>query len=213
MSTRHQRGSYVNLLKTMTIHRIIEPERDFEEFLRALPIHSSARGGIDRYKSALASIHTDCFYKHLTVDSVNRGSVYLHDIEFSSEILAAHLSKGDEVSLYCCSLKESDLLREIDDTLLQYISHAWYSHIVKWAARRLEETLYGDNFSAAFNPGSLPDWRIEDVTVIQKILSDASSIRKISCGQYSVTGILFSCGAKKNNCSYCSRVDCLYRRY
>ena len=150
--------------------------------------------------------------------------VWLENTCFESPLLAKNLAACQEVYPYVvtCGRELYDLCQRIEDPIMRY----WLEYIAESVLRCamlpvFEEmrALYHTTARYTMNPGSLPEWPIENQKPLFALLGDVEGAIGVSLTpsmlmlpNKSGSGILFASKEDYSNCALCTRLNCPTRR-
>ncbi len=156
--------------------------------------------------------------KWANVDHVEGDETTIEGVTFHSKVVADKLRETPRVFLSVVTAGDG-LERSgqfVDDPFLNTFNGALLFHASKYMIAYMKEN-FGFDGTSMLNPGSLPDWPIENnfalfdiignVEEIGVSLNDAGYIKPWNSGSH----IHFS-GEGYQNCSLCKKYDCIGRR-
>jgi len=156
--------------------------------------------------------------KWVDVGDIKDGRVQIEDVEFESRIMADNLKNTDKVFLYVLAVgKELDDDDEIEEPVIKDMvkGTALYSGMA-YVQTFLKEH-FGFDQVAMMNPGSLPDWPIENNEALFRLIGGAEEVgatlneHHYIIPWYASSGILFENGDGYQNCMLCKK-KCVKRR-
>ncbi len=165
-------------------------------------------------------------YQEYTVAKKGEEYIVIDGIKFVSKILRKNLDSAERVIVYVLTVGQeiADWAENKKDLLLSYWADEIQKEILNSAAsniyHKLDQLLthHGKNVSE-MNPGSLPDWPIEEQKKLFSLLGNVrSGIGVELTDSYlmlpakSVSGIKFPLASSFENCALCQREDCPNRR-
>ena len=177
----------------------------FEAIEEALPI-------VNRYGAPKAII------KWASVDRIEGDLTTIEGVTFQSKVVADKLKNTPRVflSVVTCGYGLDECGEFEDDPFLDTFNGALLFHASRYVVEYMKEK-FGFDGSSALNPGSLPDWPIENnfplfemignVDEIGVTLNEAGYIKPWNSGSH----IHFS-GDGYQNCSLCKKYKCPGRR-
>jgi Vitamin B12 dependent methionine synthase, activation domain len=158
------------------------------------------------------------------VDQRGDDFIVVDGIRFDSRILAINLAKTHRVFPYVAtSGVELDAWAESLDDLL----HRFWSEAIREAALRVAigamtdwvDVTFEPGQTARMNPGSLPDWPLQQQAPVFRLFGDVESQIGVQLTESmlmvpskSVSGIRFGTSDAFENCMLCPREDCPGRR-
>ena len=170
--------------------------------------------------------HPRAMYRDITINKKGRDYIMIDDIKFKSEILRKNLDSANKVIVYIITVGNeiAAWANEKEDILKSYWADEIQKEILNSASNNLYQkmdsilTTSSENVSV-MNPGSLPDWPIEEQKNIFSLLGDVENKIGVkltaSClmlPSKSVSGIKFTTDNKFENCELCQRGNCPNRR-
>lgn len=150
--------------------------------------------------------------------------VVVDGVRFFSRVLAANLGGTDRVFPYLatCGQELEEWACGLDDMLHRYWSEAIREAAMRNAMAAVEEYLqatYRPGKTSRMNPGSLPDWPIEEQGRLFQLLGDTQSTIGVRLTDSflmvptkTVSGIRFSTEVDFESCMLCPRPSCPNRR-
>lgn len=154
-----------------------------------------------------------------------RGEDYIvvEGIRFTSRILRVNTEGAFKVLPYLatCGTELMEWSGKLADPLERYWADRIMEAALRAACRALEERLHLElpGKSASMNPGSLPDWPLEEQRALFALLPEAERTIGVrlteSClmlPRQSVSGLRFPTEADYENCQLCPRENCPGRR-
>jgi hypothetical protein len=154
------------------------------------------------------------------IDHDENGKVSIGDHQFESLIVNEKLSSMDKAFVYVATagteledspIQDSMLLKE---TLMMYSLVSAITHIMQYVTEN-----FGYSEPGTLNPGSLPDWPIENNFALFDLLgpaTDAIDVSIMDSGYMrpwkSASGIIFANASGYLNCILCKKLDCIGRR-
>ena len=163
-------------------------------------------------------------YRASYIDSKNEDTVLIDGITFSSRVLSVNLGQAHRIFAYVatCGVELGAWAHSIEDMV-----HSFWSEAIKQAALSAAtvalnqhlEACYDLGKTAKMNPGSLPDWPIQQQRPLFQLLGDPyTAIGVELTDSYlmepnkSVSGIRFPTEERFESCMLCPRQDCPGRR-
>ena len=153
------------------------------------------------------------------IDHKDDEGVMVDGVRFSSRVLRINLDTAHRVFAYVatCGLELQHWAGSLDDVL-----HQFWAEEIKVAALRaatqavMEEiAVLNPGTMASMNPGSLPDWPIQEQKPFFQLLGDASAAIGVTLSDSclmtpnkSVTGLRFANASDWVNCRLCTREAC-----
>ena len=163
---------------------------------------------------------------YLVAYVTDRGEDYV-EVEghrFTSSVLRVNLEQAHRVFPYLatCGWELHQWAEGIADPLLRYWADVLKQLALLQALRALDEhiaTVYAPGDTSAMNPGSLPDWPIEQQAVLFALLGAAAraigvqlTASMLMIPNKSVSGIRFPTTEHFESCQLCPRENCPGRR-
>jgi hypothetical protein len=158
------------------------------------------------------------------IDSKNEDTVVINRIVFSSRVLAVNLAQAHRVFAYVatCGAELGAWSYGIDDMVMRFWSEAIKEAALRDATMALNEFLnmrYDPGKTATMNPGSLPDWPIQQQRPLFQLLGDPHTAIGVELTDSylmepnkSVSGIRFPTEERFESCMLCQRQECPGRR-
>ena len=163
-------------------------------------------------------------YRAAYIDSKNEDTVVIDGITFSSRVLSVNLAQAHRVFAYVatCGTELGTWVHSIDDMVMSFWAEAIKETALRDATAALNEHLkacYDLGKIATMNPGSLPDWPIQQQRPLFQLLGDPHTAVGVELtASYlmepnkSVSGIRFPTEERFESCMLCPRQDCPGRR-
>jgi hypothetical protein len=163
-------------------------------------------------------------YRTAFIDSKNENTIVIEGITFSSRVLAVNLAQAHRVFAYVatCGTELGRWAHSIDDMVMSFWAEAVKETALHAAVIALNKHLnecYGLGNMAKMNPGSLPDWPIQQQRPLFQLLGNPNAAVGVELtASYlmepnkSVSGIRFPTEERFENCMLCTREDCPGRR-
>lgn len=146
-------------------------------------------------------------------------TVRIEDTVFHGRLLADKLKDAHRVFLFVATAGNE--IKECEDIDIDALADI-FSGIVLRKATAAVNTFLSEHFdidsTGSLQPGSLPDWPIENNHALCKIIGNVEEIgvtlneKGYMLPWNSVSGILFSDAGSFRNCSLCKNYDCIGRR-
>ena len=197
----------------------------WEEIARKL--HLDEEDGEDLrpyFEEAMRIANPKAAFCRVSVRVEGNERVWLENTCFESPLLAKNLAACQEVYPYVvtCGRELYDLCQRIEDPIMRY----WLEYIAESVLRCamlpvFEEmrALYHTTARYTMNPGSLPEWPIENQKPLFALLGDVEGAIGVSLTpsmlmlpNKSGSGILFASKEDYSNCALCTRLNCPTRR-
>jgi hypothetical protein len=163
-------------------------------------------------------------YKMAYIDSKGDDHVVMEGIKYTSRVLRVNLERAHRAFPYVatCGAELEEWANSIDDVLQRY----WVDTVCLLAVRVAVRTVgreisgrYGTGKISRMNPGSLPDWPLEEQRPLFQWLGDTKRSIGVELTEslmmrprHSVSGIFFPSEASFESCQLCPRVSCPGRR-
>ena len=204
----------------------------FEPNISALTKHLRIKPG-SSYVDELQSLVDDAkslakpkaMYRAAYIDSKNDNTVVIDGVTFTSRVLSVNFAQTHRVFAYVatCGAELGTWAHGNKDDLL----HSFWCEAIKEAALRDAsvalnqhlKTCYDLGRTATMNPGSLPNWPIQQQRPLFQLLGDPyTAIGVELTDSYlmepnkSVSGIRFPTEERFESCMLCPRQDCPGRR-
>ena len=160
--------------------------------------------------------------KWVNVDDVGDGYAVVDGVRFDSKIMADKLKDSRKVFFFAITAGDEvqndtdieDSMGVLKDMLTSQILGAAYREMMKYV-----RDTFGSQSIAFMNPGSLPDWNMQNnfalIDAIGGVEADLG-ITMNSTGAMipfqSGSGIIFADDTGYTNCSLCRNLDCVGRR-
>ena len=163
-------------------------------------------------------------YRAAFIDSKNEDTVIIEGITFSSRVLAVNLTQAHRVFAYVatCGTELGSWAHSIDDMVMSFWAEAIKEAALRDASVALNKHLnecYGLGKTATMNPGSLPDWPIQQQRPLFQLLGNPHTAVGVELTDSylmepnkSVSGIRFPTEERFESCMLCTREDCPGRR-
>ena len=181
----------------------------WEEIARKL--HLDEEDGEDLrpyFEEAMRIANPKAAFCRVSVRVEGNERVWLENTCFESPLLAKNLAACQEVYPYVvtCGRELYDLCQRIEDPIMRY----WLEYM---------RALYHTTARYTMNPGSLPEWPIENQKPLFALLGDVEGAIGVSLTpsmlmlpNKSGSGILFASKEDYSNCALCTRLNCPTRR-
>lgn len=176
------------------------------------------------FEEAMRIANPKAAFCRVAVRVEDKKHVWLGDTRFESALMARNLAACKEVYPYVATSGRElyDLCQSVDDPIMRY----WLEFIAESVLRRamvpvFEEmrALYRTAARYTMNPGSLPEWPIENQKPLFALLGDVEGAIGVSLTpsmlmlpNKSGSGILFESREDYSNCALCTRLNCPTRR-
>lgn len=163
-------------------------------------------------------------YREAFVDGISGDEVTLDGITFKSRVMRANLKAVGRVFLYAttCGVEIEVWSKGIEDVLEKYWSNGIKEYLLGAAIEALIAHVmnrFETGKLGSMNPGSLPDWPIDQQGRLISMLGDLDALIGVTLSSgmmmgpvNSVTGILFPTETGYENCRLCPRKNCPNRR-
>jgi hypothetical protein len=191
---------------------------DADSFMQEHHLRSSDRDLVDKLlEEAAAWAGPQGGYLALCPESCTADSVCLNDIRLHSKLLARHLATQDRVFPFVatCGPELAAWVDSKEDMLENYLAHALSeqaTHLVAEALRQDIEDCYGLKSLSRMQPGSLPDWPLEEQKPLFNILGSVADRLKVRLTgsslmlpTVSLSGIYFQDPEGFISCQLCTR--------
>ena len=163
-------------------------------------------------------------YRLAPIDSKNADGVVADGVALTSHVLRVNLEEANRVFPFVvtCGAELEGWAKSLPELLERY----WADMIMEEAVRAALAAVTTDlarrhavERYAMMNPGSLPDWPLEEQTAVFTLLGDASKAIGVTLTDSfimvplkSASGLLFPTGSTYENCQLCPREACPNRR-
>lgn len=188
------------------------------------------RSGEDRSRieslleKAKSLIHARAVYKTAYIEMKLEKAVVIDGVRLTSRILRKNLDQVWRIFPYVVTIGDelAEMSGKVDDLLerfwLDFIGNVALSSAQEYL-RDLLRSRYDIQSMSCMNPGSLPDWPIEQQRALFTILGDSGSaigVRLLASlvmqPTKSLSGIFFPTEKTFYNCQLCPRENCIGRR-
>jgi len=178
----------------------------------------------DLLKEAKKVGHPRGMYHVAYIDKKGENEVTIEGITFNSKVLRTNLE--DIYRVFPFVVTSGKELEEWSNQFEDMLETFWVAEIKEWALKQamhymlenLKEKFHLDKV-AAMNPGSLPDWPMEEQKKLFVLLGNPEREVGVKLTDSylmipikSVSGIWFPTKADFENCQLCSRENCPGRR-
>lgn len=156
-------------------------------------------------------------YLDLAPEDCTQNSICLNGERLHSKLLASHLADQEKVFPFVvtCGLELSAWVDSKNDLIESYLAHALAeqgTHLAAEALRQDIETMYGLENLSRMQPGSLPDWPLEQQEPLFRVLGHMAKKLQVtltsSCLMLpttSLSGIFFQDPEGFISCQFCTR--------
>lgn len=157
------------------------------------------------------------------VDTHGEDSVVIDGITFNSRVLAVNLAQAYRVFPFAATCGHE--LATWGETFTDMVESYWADAIMEMALRavtaamRDEMSKMNPGQGAVMNPGSLPDWPLEEQRKLFALLGGVEKMAGVALMPSflmqpikSVSGIWFPTETTYENCQLCTKQDCPGRR-
>lgn len=163
-------------------------------------------------------------YRVAYIESKNDDTVTIDGITFSSRVLSVNFAQTHRVFAFIatCGAELGAWAHSIDDMVWSFWCEAIKEDALRAASLALNQhltTCYDLGRTATMNPGSLPDWPIQQQRPLFQLLDDPyTAIGVELTASYlmipnkTVSGIRFPIEERFESCMLCPRQDCPGRR-
>ncbi|QSX08236.1 hypothetical protein J0B03_10625 [Alkalibacter rhizosphaerae] len=189
----------------MEMHRIRKDSEFGKEFMEMLKIAE------DR-------LRCKAILRWADVVAVKDSTVQINDVVFESRVMADNLKNTDKVFLYILTVgDELDQDTDFDESVIRDMIKGTALYAGMTYLYDLLKEKFGFEQIAAMNPGSLPDWSIENNEKLFELIGNVEEAgAKLNEHHYiipwnSSSGILFENGDGYLNCALCKN-KCEKRR-
>jgi hypothetical protein len=213
-----------SLFKERTVivdHIVFEPDR--ASLMRKLHLKADSpyADDFDRVVSAAQAIaRPKALYDVGYIEARNDTEVVIGGVTFTSRVLRQNLEQAHCVYAYVatCGTELEAWAQSLDDMLERFWADAIMEAALRGAMRALKTFLdehHRLGHTATMNPGSLPDWPLDQQRALFALLGDPEAAVGVhltdSCLMVpakSVSGIFFRSETGYVNCQLCPRPDC-----
>ncbi len=200
---------------------------EIERLLQALRLDPQCRDADEVRRLAAegqAIARPKAMYRVAYVEARDEDGVVLDGIRLSSRVLRVNLEGAYRAFPYVatCGREMESWAAALDDILLRYWAGTIMEGALRAALRALEDQLeahFGLGRSAAMNPGSLPDWPLEQQAPLFALLGNPLEAIGVELTDSflmlpvkSVSGLRFPTETSFENCQLCPRPRCPGRR-
>jgi hypothetical protein len=163
-------------------------------------------------------------YRAALINEKNEDTVIIDGITFSSRVLAVNLAQAHRVFAYVatCGAELGAWAHSIEDMVMSFWAEAIKEEALRAATVTMNKHLnacYDLGKTATMNPGSLPDWPIQQQRPLFQLLGNPHSVIGVELTESylmepnkSVSGIRFPTEERFESCMLCPRQDCPGRR-
>jgi len=174
--------------------------------------------------SAKSLAKPKALYRVSYIESKNEDTVTIDGVTFSSRVLSVNFAQTHRVFVFIatCGAELGAWAHSIHDILLSFWCEAIKEDALRAASLTLNKhltTCYDLGKTATMNPGSLPDWPIQQQRPLFQLLGDPyTAIGVELTDSYlmvpnkTVSGIRFPTEERFESCMLCPRQDCPGRR-
>jgi hypothetical protein len=200
-------------------------EPDLMELLRIRPGSSNAVKFSTLFKEAREIAVPKAVYTMGEAQILQGDTVEIGGVQFQSPLLCVNLEKAGTVFPFAatCGIELEEWSKKMHNLMYAFWADAIMLMALGCAVSRLEVRLkekVGNNEAlSSMNPGSLPEWTIEEQANIFALLGEKAATvgirltkNMIIRPQKSVSGIYFISENSFCNCSLCPRERCFARR-
>lgn len=202
-------------------------ELDTAAFLKRLrlPEHGEhAAAAISLADSARSIARPKAMCRQAAIEEKGDGFVVIDGITFTSGILRVNLEPAHRVFPYLatCGREIMEWADAIDDPLESFYADEIMISALRSATAAVQKAISGDyspGKTSSMNPGSLPDWPLEQQVPLMQLLGDPYEAIGVeltsSCLMIpikSVSGVSFPTETGWENCQLCPRDACPGRR-
>ncbi len=198
---------------------------DADKVLARLGLESGMRGEIvPLVSAALERACPRACFAVVAVGEREGDSVRIAGQAFKSHILTTNLARSGSVGLFVatCGRELEAWAESYPDMLLRWCAEELCQLALHAAVSAVEEhldSLIDGPRHATMNPGSLPDWPLEQQAVLFNALGTVEQAVGVSLTpsflmrpRKSVSGLRFGTESAFSNCRLCPRLDCPGRR-
>lgn len=191
---------------------------DADSFMQEHHLQASDRDLVDKLLAEAASCAgPQGGYVALGPESCTEESVCISGVRLHSKLLARHLKTLDRVFPFVatCGFELAAWVDSKKDLLENYLAHALSeqaTHLVAEALREDIEDDYGLTSLSRMQPGSLPDWPLEQQEPLFRILDRISERLQVTLTSTclmlpttSLSGIFFQDPQGFISCQFCTR--------
>lgn len=160
------------------MNKIILENIDISFDLDAIAAPAHIRKGSSLYRkmetaipNAQQTVKPKAVVKICNVDSVQNGITSINGVDIKSSSISEKLHAGDKIFLYVVTA--GDAPGDIDDAIDGYIMYVLESAALAQGCQAVKKHLQGEyryKEMGFFEPGSLPDWPIENNKVIFEMI-------------------------------------------
>jgi len=163
-------------------------------------------------------------YRLAYVESKSDNAVVVDGVTLTSRVLRVNLGEIHRVfpSVATCGVELEEWAKSIHDTLERFWADAIMEAALRTAWDALERHLVQQNQlgqTAVMNPGSLPDWPLEEQRLLFQLVGDTQTSIGVELTENflmvpikSVSGLRFPTETRYENCQLCPRDPCPGRR-
>jgi hypothetical protein len=174
--------------------------------------------------AAISLAKPKVIYRAALINEKNEDKVIIDGITFSSRVLAVNLAKAHRVFAYVatCGTELGAWAHSIDDMVMSFWAEAIKEEALRAATATMNKHLtacYDLGKTATMNPGSLPNWPIQQQRPLFQLLGNPHSAIGVELTESylmepnkSVSGIRFPTEERFESCMLCPRQDCPHRR-
>jgi len=163
-------------------------------------------------------------YREVLIGWSTDNQTELDGVVFESRVLAGHLRRADKAFPFVatCGVELASWAESQRDTLMRYGAEKISELAARAALRAVAErvdAVYGLSQAAVMNPGSLPDWPVDQQSPLFRLLGDVQGLIGVSLTESfmmrpikSVSGIRFAVDKAFESCELCDREVCEERK-
>ncbi|MDF1513352.1 MAG: vitamin B12 dependent-methionine synthase activation domain-containing protein [Anaerolineae bacterium] len=174
--------------------------------------------------TARACAQPKAIYRTVYIDAKDDRTVLIDGITFTSRVLAVNMGQAHRAFAFVatCGAELGVWAQGIDDMLQSFWGEAIKEDALRAASVALHQHLakcYDLGKTATMNPGSLPDWPIQQQRPLFNLLGDPHTAIGVTLSESylmepnkSVSGVRFPIESRFESCMLCPREDCPGRR-
>ncbi len=175
-------------------------------------------------QEASAIARPKALYRLACVESKGDDTVIVDGVTLTSRVLRVNLGEVHRVFPFVatCGVELEAWSKPVEDLLERFWADVIMEEALRCAWEALEEHLvqrYGLRHTAVMNPGSLPDWPLEQQRLLFRLLGDPRAAIGVELTESllmvpikSVSGLRFPTEIQYENCRLCPREMCPGRR-
>lgn len=200
---------------------------DLPALMKRLRVREGSRNAVEFSSlvgQAAALARPKAIYVEAYIESRGEDWVEIGERRFSSRVLRVNLEQAHRVFpfLATCGEELQEWSTGITDTVARYWAEAIKEDALFTASRALEDHIhdhYRPGHIAMMNPGSLPDWPLDEQLVLFDLFGSSSAQIGVQLTENlimqpikSVSGIHFPTEVDFESCQLCQREACPGRR-